>query len=90
MAVDCDFSVVDVMCSILLADCSCLLLQLVSVCAVCTGTSIQLTCSNLYRMSVAFFPPSPEILSNMCRQGFDDALRYLQKNSKSAYILILF
>jgi len=46
------------------------------------GTSIQLTCSNLYRMSVAFFPPAPEILSNMCRQGFDDALRYLQKNSE--------
>lgn len=44
------------------------------------GTSIQMTTGNLYRMSVAFFPPSPEILSNMCRQGFDDALRYLQKN----------
>jgi len=54
-----------------------------SVCVcVCQGTSIQLTCSNLYRMSVAFFPPAPEVLSNMCRQGFDDALRYLQKNSQ--------
>lgn len=44
------------------------------------GTSIQLTAGNLYRISVAFFPPNPEILSNMCRQGFDDALRFLKKN----------
>ena len=48
----------------------------------CKGTSIQLTCNNLYRMSVAFFPPAPEVLSNMCRQGFDDALRYLHRNSQ--------
>lgn len=46
------------------------------------GTSIQMTASNLYRVSVAFFPPTAEVLSNMCRQGFDDTLRYLKKNSE--------
>lgn len=55
----------------------------------CAGTSIQLTANNLYRMSVAFFPPSAEILSNMCRQGFDDALRYLKKNSEYCVITVI-
>ncbi|ELT89705.1 hypothetical protein CAPTEDRAFT_104291 [Capitella teleta] len=44
------------------------------------GTSIQMNCGNLFRISHAFFPPVPEILSNMCKQGFDDALNYLQKS----------
>lgn len=46
------------------------------------NTSIQLNSSNLYRLSRALFPPHPEILSDMCQQGFDDTLRYLQRNSK--------
>ena len=46
------------------------------------GTSVQLTADNLYRASVAFFPPNPEILSNMCKQGFEDALRFLRENSE--------
>lgn len=27
------------------------------------------------------FPPKPEILANMCKQGFDDALRFLHRNN---------
>ena len=46
------------------------------------GTSIQFTSSNMYRVAHALFPPNPEVLSNMCQQGFDDALRYLQRNSE--------
>ena len=46
------------------------------------NTSMQFTMGNLYRMSRALFPPHPEILSDMCQQGFDDCLKYLQNNSK--------
>lgn len=45
------------------------------------GTSIQFTRENLYRLSRALFPPHPEILSSFCQQGFDDALKFLQRNS---------
>lgn len=44
------------------------------------NTSMQFTMGNLYRMSRALFPPHPEILSDMCQQGFDDCLKYLQNN----------
>lgn len=27
------------------------------------------------------FPPKPEVLANMCKQGFDDALRFLHRNN---------
>lgn len=27
------------------------------------------------------FPPKPEVLSSMCKQGFDDALRFLHRNN---------
>lgn len=46
------------------------------------NTSMQCTIDNLYRLSRALFPPHPEILSDMCQQGFDDTLMYLQTNSK--------
>lgn len=46
------------------------------------NTSMQCSMENVYRMSRALFPPHPEILSDMCQQGFDDALKYLQNNSK--------
>ncbi|CAH1785330.1 unnamed protein product [Owenia fusiformis] len=45
------------------------------------NTSMQFSTYNLYRMSRALFPPHPEVLSNMCRRGFDDALKYLQRNN---------
>ncbi|XP_070542776.1 patatin-like phospholipase domain-containing protein 4 [Ptychodera flava] len=42
------------------------------------NTSIQLTPSNLYRLSRALFPPEPEIMTRMCRRGFQDALQFLK------------
>lgn len=45
------------------------------------NTSISLTPGNLYRFSRILFPPHPEILSRMCQQGFDDAVRFLQKQN---------
>lgn len=33
------------------------------------------------RFARILFPPKPEVLSNMCKQGFDDALRFLQRHN---------
>lgn len=44
------------------------------------GLNMQITSNNIYRASVAFFPPPPEVLSDMCRRGFADALRFLKTN----------
>lgn len=43
------------------------------------GTAIQFTTQNLFRMVTTLFPPSPEICSRICRQGFEDTLRFLTK-----------
>lgn len=45
------------------------------------NTSIEVSKHNMYRMARILFPPKPEVLSNMCKQGFDDALRFLQRNN---------
>uniref|UniRef100_V5GTR4 triacylglycerol lipase n=1 Tax=Anoplophora glabripennis TaxID=217634 RepID=V5GTR4_ANOGL len=45
------------------------------------NTSIELSKHNIYRMVRILFPPKPEVLSNMCKQGFDDALRFLHRNN---------
>ncbi|XP_017775894.1 PREDICTED: patatin-like phospholipase domain-containing protein 2 isoform X2 [Nicrophorus vespilloides] len=45
------------------------------------NTSIELSKHNIYRIARILFPPKPEILSNMCKQGFDDALRFLHRNN---------
>lgn len=45
------------------------------------NTSIAVTPSNMYRISSILFPPHPEVMSKMCQQGFDDALRFLQRNN---------
>ncbi|KAG9508852.1 Patatin-like phospholipase domain-containing protein 2 [Fragariocoptes setiger] len=42
------------------------------------NTSFSVSPGNLYRVSHALLPPPPEILSRLCQQGFDDAMRYLQ------------
>ncbi|XP_065647205.1 patatin-like phospholipase domain-containing protein 2 isoform X2 [Hydra vulgaris] len=42
-----------------------------------SNTSVFITASNIYRMSRALFPPSPDVLSKLCKQGFEDALKYL-------------
>ncbi|XP_015119114.1 1-acylglycerol-3-phosphate O-acyltransferase Pnpla3 isoform X2 [Diachasma alloeum] len=46
-----------------------------------SNTSIELSRQNIYRFARILFPPNPEILSHMCKQGFDDALRFLQRNN---------
>ncbi|ESO07817.1 hypothetical protein HELRODRAFT_76015 [Helobdella robusta] len=43
------------------------------------NTSAQVNCNNAYRGAVCFLPPSPEVLSQMCQNGFEDALRFLKK-----------
>ncbi|KAM4017542.1 patatin-like phospholipase domain-containing protein 2 [Anomaloglossus baeobatrachus] len=45
-----------------------------------TNTSIQFNLSNLYRLSKALFPPEPQVLKDMCKQGYRDALCFLKKN----------
>lgn len=45
------------------------------------NTSIELSRQNIYRFTKILFPPKPEILSTMCKQGFDDALRFLHRNN---------
>lgn len=50
------------------------------------NTSIALTASNFYRISRILFPAHPEILSKMCQQGFDDCLKYLQRNSRCFHL----
>uniref|UniRef100_A0A8C5MWU7 Patatin like phospholipase domain containing 2 n=1 Tax=Leptobrachium leishanense TaxID=445787 RepID=A0A8C5MWU7_9ANUR len=45
-----------------------------------TNTSIQFNLSNLYRLSKALFPPEPEVLKDMCKQGYRDSLRFLKRN----------
>ena len=40
--------------------------------------SIQMTASNLYRISTMFFPPKPEVLKDFCCQGFRETVQYLR------------
>ncbi|KAM9311491.1 patatin-like phospholipase domain-containing protein 2 [Gastrophryne carolinensis] len=46
-----------------------------------TNTSIQFSLSNLYRLTRALFPPEPKVLGEMCQQGYNDALRFLNENN---------
>ncbi|XP_067849815.1 patatin-like phospholipase domain-containing protein 2 [Heptranchias perlo] len=46
-----------------------------------TNTSIQFNLQNLYRLSKALFPPEPEVMRDMCKQGYSDALDFLQRNA---------
>ncbi|XP_060694750.1 patatin-like phospholipase domain-containing protein 2 [Hemiscyllium ocellatum] len=46
-----------------------------------TNTSIQFNLQNLYRLSKALFPPEAEVMRNMCKQGYSDALDFLKKNA---------
>lgn len=45
------------------------------------NTSIELSRQNIYRFARILFPPNAQMLSNMCKQGFDDALRFLHRNN---------
>ena len=40
-------------------------------------TSVSITRANMQRLRMAMMPPTPAALLRMCRQGFDDTLRYL-------------
>uniref|UniRef100_A0A5S6Q1Q3 triacylglycerol lipase n=1 Tax=Trichuris muris TaxID=70415 RepID=A0A5S6Q1Q3_TRIMR len=44
------------------------------------NTTIRFTCKNIHRIGVALFPPDPEVMSDMCRQGFQDTLRFLARH----------
>lgn len=44
-----------------------------------SNTSFSLTPNNLYRLSHALLPPPPEVLSDLCEQGFADGIRFLQR-----------
>ncbi|RWS07584.1 patatin-like phospholipase domain-containing protein 2 [Dinothrombium tinctorium] len=46
------------------------------------NTSIAVSSGNLYRLTRILFPPHPEVMSKMCQQGFDDALRFLQRTNR--------
>ncbi|XP_077193925.1 1-acylglycerol-3-phosphate O-acyltransferase Pnpla3-like [Paroedura picta] len=45
-----------------------------------TNTSIQFTLGNIYRLTQALFPPEPQVLGEICEQGYSDALRFLKEN----------
>ncbi|XP_039619944.1 patatin-like phospholipase domain-containing protein 2 [Polypterus senegalus] len=45
-----------------------------------TNTSIQFNLTNLYRLSKALFPPDPQVMKAMCRQGYKDAMYFIKKN----------
>lgn len=47
-----------------------------------SGTSIRFTTQNLYRILACLNPPAPPRCAQICRQGFEDALRFLTKNGK--------
>ncbi|GAB6018694.1 hypothetical protein CHUAL_000370 [Chamberlinius hualienensis] len=41
------------------------------------NTSIELSVKNLYRFTRVLFPPHPNVLSEICHQGFQDATKFL-------------
>lgn len=43
------------------------------------NTSIEVSKENFYRLGNVLLPPDPEVLARVCKQGFEDALRFLQK-----------
>lgn len=43
-----------------------------------SNTSFLVTPTNLFKIFQVFLPPSPQKLSKLFQQGFDDAMRYLQ------------
>ncbi|CAM1303883.1 PNPLA2 (predicted) [Pycnogonum litorale] len=45
------------------------------------NTSINISPANAYRFTKILFPAHPDSLNNLCKQGFDDALRFLQRNN---------
>lgn len=50
-----------------------------------SNTSFAISPGNLYRITRILFPPHPEVMSKMCEQGFNDALKFLQRNRISCH-----
>ena len=46
------------------------------------NTNVQFSCHNLYRLTRALYPPVNAVLIKMCRDGFNDALKYFYRNCK--------
>lgn len=46
------------------------------------NTSIQINCNNLQRLASALFPTDETGLSDICRQGYRDTLRFLKEHCK--------
>jgi len=44
-----------------------------------SNTSLEMSKENFMRMYHVLLPPDSEVLANYCKQGFDDALRFLQQ-----------
>lgn len=44
-----------------------------------SNTSFSISPGNLYRLSHALLPPPPEMLSDLCEQGYADGIRFLQQ-----------
>lgn len=44
-----------------------------------SNTSISISPQNLYRLAHALLPSPPEVLSELCEQGFADGIKYLQR-----------
>lgn len=53
------------------------------------NTSFLFTYQNVSRLFRILFPAPPEQLSEICQQGFDDALRFLQRNSECLLFLLI-
>ncbi|KAK9952309.1 hypothetical protein ABG768_018157 [Culter alburnus] len=44
------------------------------------NVSIHISFINAHRVVIAFFPPEPEVLAEMCQNGYKDAFLFLQEN----------
>ncbi|MBN3285676.1 PLPL2 protein, partial [Polyodon spathula] len=51
-----------------------------------TNTSIQFTLTNLYRLSKALFPPDPQVMKVMCKQGYKDGLNFIRRNGEMLFV----
>ncbi|XP_072519427.1 patatin-like phospholipase domain-containing protein 2 isoform X2 [Salminus brasiliensis] len=45
-----------------------------------SNVSIQVNLPNIHRVIQAFFPPEPEVMAEICQQGYRDALEFLKQN----------
>ncbi|XP_010863371.2 patatin-like phospholipase domain-containing protein 2 isoform X1 [Esox lucius] len=45
------------------------------------NTSIKFNTSNLHRVIMSFLPPEPQVMAEICRDGYMDALRFLREGN---------